>query len=281
LWAAFAALLQRYTGQEDVMVGSPVANRGRPEIEGLIGFFVNTLVLRLDLAGEPSFLDLLERAHEVARGAFAHQDLPFERLVEELQPERSLSHTPLFQVLFMLQSAPAAAPTDSSDLRLSVLDVEGTTAKFDLMLSVVERRDGLQCVWELSRDLFEPPTALRMARHFETLLRGAVATPGRRAAELPLLTDAERAQLFAEWVDTAVERAPVASVAALFEARVERLPDAVAVVSDELRLSYRELDRRAEALARGLAERGAGCGAAVAVCLERTPELAVAVLGVL
>jgi amino acid adenylation domain-containing protein len=280
LLAAFCALLQRYCGEDDVVVGSPVANRSRPEIEGLVGFFVNTLVLRLDLAGEPSFLALLERARDEVRSAFAHQDVPFERLVEELHPERSLSRTPLFQVMFTLQSAPAA-PADPPGLRLDAMEVPGVTAKFDLSLTLVERGDGLYGVWEFSRDLFDAPTVLRLAGHLETFLRAAVADPARRAVELPLLSAAERAQLATEWTDTAAARAPGWSIPGLFRAQAARTPEAVAVSCAGQALTYRALDAWAGRIAARLRREGAEVDALVALCAERSLALVAGLLGIL
>ena len=180
LLAAFGTLLYRYTGEDDILIGTPIANRNFAEIEGLIGFFVNTLVLRTNLSGHPSFRQMLSRVREVALSAYAHQDLPFEQLVESLQPERSLSHTPLFQVMFVLQNAPM--PDESiPGLTLTPLAVETTSAKFDLTLSLTQTQLGLSGSWEYNTDLFDAATIARMTGHFETLLTAIVANPAQQA----------------------------------------------------------------------------------------------------
>ena len=191
LLAAFQTLLYRYTGQEDICIGSPIANRNRSETEGLIGFFVNTLVLRTDMSENPSFQELLGRVREVALGAYAHQDLPFEQLVEALQPERSLSHQPLFQVMFALQNAPMPA-LELPDLTLSSLKIDSGTAKFDLTLSMEDTEQGLVGSLEYNTDLFDAATITRILKHFQTLLEGIVANPEQRLLALPLLTQPER-----------------------------------------------------------------------------------------
>src|SRR5688572_10377853 len=203
LLAGFQSLLARYTGQEEIVVGTPIANRTRGEVEGLIGFFVNTLVLRTDLSGEVSFRQLLGRVRETALGAYTHQDVPFEQLVEELRPERDLSHTPLFQVMFVLQNTPPQG-LELPGLSLAVQAVESVTAKFDLTLSIAEGEEGLGATFEYNTDLFEERTMARLGRHFEVLLAGIVADPGQSLGELPLLNDEERRQLVVEWNETAV-----------------------------------------------------------------------------
>ena len=280
LLAAFQTLLSRYTGQADILVGSPIANRNREEIEGLIGFFVNTLVLRTDLSGDPTFRELLGRVSEVALGAYAHQDLPFEKLVEGVQPERSLSHTPLFQVMFILQNAPRQA-LELPDLRLSPLAVESGTSKFDVTLSMVERADGLTASWEYNTDLFEAATAARMLRHFQTLLEGILADPEQRLSRLPLLTEAERRQLLVEWNNTRADYPQHQAIHRLFEAQVERTPDAMAVAFEDRQLTYRELNARANQLAHHLRKLGVGPEVLVGICLERSLEMVVGLLGIL
>jgi acyl carrier protein len=190
LLAAFQSLLHHYTGRDDILVGSDIANRSRVEIEGLIGFFSNMLVLRTDLSGDPSFRELLGRVREVTLGAYAHQDLPFEKLVDELRPERDLSHNPLFQVVFTLQNAPKPLP-DLPGLTLSPLHIENTTAKFDLVLNMWETEQGLTGSMQYNTDLFEATTMARMLRHFENLLRSIVAQPGVRLSALEMLSDEE------------------------------------------------------------------------------------------
>ncbi|MEA2172671.1 MAG: hypothetical protein QOD00_263, partial [Blastocatellia bacterium] len=188
LLAAFQTLLYRYTGQEDILTGSPIANRNRAELESLIGFFINTLVLRTNMSGDPTFLDLLERVREVCLGAYAHQDLPFEKLVEEMQPERNMSHSPLFQVMFVLQNAPRPS-LELQDLRLSHVAADAGTAMFDISLSMEETQDGLFGTWEYSTDLFEAETIQRMSTHFQTLLAAIIREPQARLHQLPLLTE--------------------------------------------------------------------------------------------
>jgi amino acid adenylation domain-containing protein len=280
LLAALQALLGRYTGQADVSVGSPVANRNRAETEGLIGFFVNTLVLRTDLSGNPTFRELLGRVRAVALGAYAHQDLPFEQLVGALQPERDLSRSPLFQVLFVLQNAPLPA-LRLGQLTLSPVEVEGGTAKFDLTLSLMDTGQGLEGALEYNTDLFDAATVARMAEHFQTLLAGIAADAGQRLADLPLLAEAERRQLLVEWNATAAPFPADACLHELFERQVERGPEAVALVCQEEQLSYAELNARANRLAHHLRERGVGPEARVGLCLERGVEMVVAVLAVL
>jgi amino acid adenylation domain-containing protein len=278
--AAFEALLGRYTSQDCLLVGTPVANRNWAEIEGLIGFFVNTLVLRADLGGDPEFRHVVERVREATLDAQAHQDLPFEKLVEALQPERALSHTPLVQVMLVFQGAPAGLPLPSG-LTVDVLEPEIRSAKVDLTFSVQEERDGgLKLDLQYSTDLFDPATMRRMAGHFETLLTGAVHRPYLRLSELPLLTAPEVDQILVEW-NGEPGVPPVRCVHELFALQAERTPDAPAVRFEEEVLTYRELETRAEALARHLRRSGSGRERTVAVCFERSPAMVVAILGVL
>jgi amino acid adenylation domain-containing protein len=280
LLAAFQTLLHRYTGQDDITVGSPVAGRTRAELEGLIGFFVNTLILRTDLSGNPTFRELLGGVREMALGAYAHQDLPFERLVEELQPQRSLSHPPLFQVMFTLQNAPRQTLV-LPGLTLRRLEVNSGTAKFDLTLSMAESADGLRGVWEYNTDLFVAATIYRLADHFRTLLEGLVAHPDQHLAELPLLTATERQQILVEWNATQASYPKDACIHELFEAQVERTPDTVAVVCEGAQLTYRELNARANQLAHYLQALGVGPERLVGICVERSLELVVGLLGIL
>ena len=290
LLSAFALLLKRYTGQEDIVVGSPIAGRNRGEVEGLIGFFVNTLVLRTDVSGDPSFRELLERVKEVALGAYAHQDLPFEKLVEELQPERSLGHTPLFQVMLVLQNAPGGE-VELPGLKLTPLDgggggesgrgaSEGGTAKFELTLTMVETREGLRGAVNYNRDLFDGTTIERMMQHWSRLLEAVAGDATQRLSELPMLSRAERQQLLVEWNDTASDYARELSVAQMFEQQVERDAAAVALVCGTERISYGELNERANQLAHYLRARGVGAETLVCVYLERSVELVVALLAV-
>ena len=283
LLAAFLTLLHRYGGQRDVAVGTPIAGRTRVELEGLVGFFVNTLVLRTDLGGQPSFRELLGRVREVTLGAYAHQDLPFERLVEELQPARDLARSPLFQVMFVLQNAPMPS-FETERLRMAPLEWEGGIAKFDLTLSMQETPHGLRGVLEYNTDLFEAATVERMAGHFRRLLEGVVEDPDRRLAELPLLTEVEREQLLGEWSQGPahdVAASVGASVEALFAGEAARQPEAVALVYGDRNLTYGELERRSNQLARHLRSLGVREETLVGLCLERSPELVVCVMAVL
>ncbi|MBG1270577.1 non-ribosomal peptide synthetase, partial [Nostoc sp. WHI] len=280
LLAAFDTLLYRYTGQADILVGSPIANRNYSEIEGLIGFFVNTLVLRTDLSGNPSFGELLKRVREMTLAAYAHQDLPFEGLVEVLQPERNLSHTPVFQVMFALQNAPMSEMV-LPELTLSSLILENQTAKFDLSLTLESTGDGLVGSWEYNTDLFEAATISRMTGHFQTLLSGIVAHPEQPISQLPLLTASEQEQLLFEWNDTQTEYPQDRCIHQLFEEQVERTPDAVAVVFADQQLTYRELNTRANQLAHYLQTLGVKPDVLVGICVERSLEMVVGVLGIL
>lgn len=279
LLAAFQTLLHRYTGQEDIAVGSVIANRTRAEIEGLIGFFVNTLVLRADLSGNPSFREVMARVRKVALEAYGHQDLPFEKLVEEFNPDRKLSRTPLFQVMFVFQNAPR------SDLELRGLEVKSVrtnsdTAKFDLTLSVVEEAGELKASLEYNTDLFEAGTIARMLGHFQRLLKDIVADPERRLSELAILTEAERRQIVVEWNDTGRVYPKDKCIHELFEAQVERTPDALAVVFEDRQLTYRELNAKANQLAHYLKKRGVGLEVLVGLCVERSVEMVVALLAI-
>jgi len=280
LLAAFQALLSRYTGQDDIVVGSPIAGRTRAEVEPLIGFFINTLVLRADLSGEPTFRELVRRVREVTLGAYTHQDVPFEKLVEELEPRRDLSRSPLFQVMFVLQNAPMPE-LSLGNLKICPLEVESTTAKFDLTLLLEETEDGIQGALEYNTDLFDPATVERMAGHLETLLAGVVEAPEQRVSEIPILTAAERQQLLVTWNDTRAEYPRDLCVHALFEAQVERTPDAAAVIFEGQELSYRELNRRANQLAYHLRTLGVGPEVLVGLCVERSVEMVVGILGIL
>ncbi|HYO13481.1 MAG TPA: amino acid adenylation domain-containing protein, partial [Thermoanaerobaculia bacterium] len=280
LLAGFQALLCRLGGGEDVAAGSPVANRNRFETEPLIGFFVNTLVLRLDLSGNPGFNELTRRAREVTLGAYAHQDLPFEKLVEELAPRRDPSRTPLFQVMLSLQNTPAE-PLEMPDFRMVPLEVDTATSKFDLSLNLKETAGGMRAVLEHDLDLFDRATVERIVERFRTLLAGAVADPLRPLWELPFLPETERREVLA-WSRTATE--PEGGERCLHEliaARAALMPDAVALESAEESLSYRELVARARGLARRLRELGAGPEVPVGLCMPRSPLGVVGLLAIL
>ena len=280
LLAGFDTLLYRYTGQSDILVGTPIANRNHSEIERLIGFLVNTLVMRTDLSADPSFSSLLVRVREMALSAYAHQDLPFEMLVEALQPQRNLSHTPLFQVAFVFQNAPNSQ-VELTGLTVSPLVVESTTAKFDLTLAMENTGTGLVGVWEYNTDLFDSSTIERMASHFVTLLEGIVANPFERISQLPLLREVEQQQLLIEWNDTQVDYPHDLCIHELFEEQVERDPDAVAVVFEEQQLTYDELNCRANQLAQYLRSLGVSADVLVGLCVERSLEMIVGLLAIL
>ncbi|HEY7424336.1 MAG TPA: amino acid adenylation domain-containing protein [Gemmataceae bacterium] len=280
LLAAFQTLLQRYSGQDDFCVGSPIAGRDRPEMKGLVGFFVNTLVLRADLTGNPSFGELLGRVRETCLGAYAHQELPFERLVEELRPQRDLSRSPLFQALFTFDLE-SEARLELPGLTLEFSEVDTGTAKFDLSLYLRESAAGLRGYLEYDTDLFEGETAARMVGHWQTLLDAAITEPSLPLSELPLLTEAERRRLLLEWNDTCAPLPAQQCLHQLIEAQVERTPDAIALIHGEDRLSYQELNRRANRLAHHLRAQGVGPDQLVGVCLERSAEMVVALLGIL
>ena len=285
LLAAFQTLLYRYTGQTDIAVGSPIANRNRSEVESLIGFFVNSLVLRTRLDSNPTFQTLLERVREVALGAYAHQDLPFERLVEALQPERDLSRNPLFQVVFALQNAPVKA-LEMPDLTLSPVDFDPGTTRFDLEFHMSDRSqglggeqtDGLSVLAVYNTDLFDTATIARMLAHFQTLLESIVAHPEQRIANLPLLTVAEQ-QLLIDWNNTQVNYAQDRCIHELFEAQAEQTPEAIAIVF-EAQLTYRELNYRANQLAHYLQHLGVGPEVLVGICVDRV-EMIVGLLAIL
>ncbi|MFL6289704.1 MAG: amino acid adenylation domain-containing protein, partial [Thermoanaerobaculia bacterium] len=279
LLGAFQALVSRYTGQEDVVVGSPIANRTRSELEGLIGFFVNTLVLRTDLGGDPSGVALLSGVRETALGAYAHQDLPFEYLVEKLQPQRDLSRNPLFQLMFNLLNAPVER-VESAGLSLSSLQSSGSTALFDFQVYLTETPQGLSMAWEYATDLFDAATVERLARHFGNLLAGIASHPEARLSELPLLDPEERSQLLVEWNETSRDL-PAGLVHEWIAAQAARTPEAVAVTFGAESLTYGELDRRANGLAWRLRDQGVGPEVRVGIALERSLEMVVAVLGVL
>ncbi|MCP4661907.1 MAG: amino acid adenylation domain-containing protein, partial [bacterium] len=282
----FKALVARITGREDVAVGTPIAGRNRREIEDLIGFFVNTLVLRTGVSGDTTFRELLGRVRRTALDAYAHQDLPFDYLVEELEPERDLSSTPLFQVMFALQNAPQAN-LDLPGLTLRPAAAEGgTTAKFDLTVALQESEMGVVGALEYSTDLFDDTTMERLFAHYQRLLAGAVADPGKRLVELPLVGAAERHQLLAEWNVTGRRYPRETSLGELFEARVKEAPEAVAAVfgrsgAPDASLSYGELNARANRLAHHLRRLGVGPETRVGLAVERSLELIVATVGII
>ncbi|WP_064746519.1 non-ribosomal peptide synthetase [Lysobacter antibioticus] len=280
--AAFQTLLMRYSGQTDQICGVGLANRGRPELEPMIGFFINTLAMRHDLSGDPSFAELLARVKDGTIGAFSHQDLPIERLIESLDLDRALSHTPLFQVMLFFQNFPAgAAPTAELELRSVSFDaVNQGTARTDLSLFASEDAGELRLFFEYASALFDHATIAAFARHFVQLLRSAVAEPQRRIGELEILDADERERLLYANNDTALDL-PQQALHTAFEAQAAQRPQAIAVEQGDIRLSYAQLDAQADAVARALAARGIGRGDLVGLLVERTPRMLAALLGTL
>ena len=280
LLSVFQILLHRYSGQEDILVGTPAANRGRVELEGLVGFFVNTLVMRARLGGAPTFREVLARARDTTLSAYSHQDVPFEKLVEVLQPRRDPSRTPLIQAVFALE-------LEQPRWRLPGLSVEPSeletgTAQFELTLTLAAAPDGgLRGTLNFNSDLFEASTARRMAEHFRTLAAGLVADPGQRISRVPLWDEEERRRVLVEWNATAVEYPRDRTLHELFEERAAREPGRIALLAGEQALSYGELERWANRLARRLWAAGVGPETRVAICLERSPELVVGLLAIL
>ncbi len=282
--AVFNVLLHRYSRQDDICIGYPVANRNRAEIEGLIGFFVNTLVLRTRLAPEQSFGSLLKRVREAVLDADAHQDLPFEKLVEELRPERNLTHSPLFQVMFAFYNADdsgGGGGLNLPNLQTSVITSQSHTAKFDLSVDLMARDDHLFGVAEYNTDLFDRATIERMVGHYGVLLEAVVADPQAQIKDLPLLSEAERHQLLVEWNDTETEFPSDRCIHELFEEQVARRPDAVAVAFEDRQLTYSDLNGRANQLAHYLRSLGVKPNTLVGICVERSLEMVVGLLGIL
>lgn len=280
LMAAFKVLLYRYTGQEDVIVGLPISIRTHAELEALIGMFVNTLVLRTSLSDAPSFRELLARVREGALGAYAHQELPFELLVKETQPQRNLGNTPIFQVLFDYQNAPMPA-LDLTGLELTRFEIDSGTSKYDLTLELAEVGDIVQGWFEYNSDLFDRDRIARMAAHFQTLLEAVVHDPGQSISTLPLMTREEQQQVLVEWNATEADYPLSQSIHEVFEAQVERTPDNVALVFEGQKLSYDELNQQVNKLAHYLIKCGVTPGTFVAVCLERSFESVVALIAIL
>ncbi|HEU4837374.1 MAG TPA: amino acid adenylation domain-containing protein, partial [Pyrinomonadaceae bacterium] len=278
--AAFKALLRRYTSQDDISIGTPITNRRQLETEDLIGFFLNTLVLRTDLSGNPSFQQLLGNVREVALSGFAHQDIPFEKLVEEVGPQRDLSRSALFQVMFVCRSAGQEDNHDLNGLVTQPISLDTSTAKFDLTFFVEETPNNWHTAIEYNMDLFEPASAERVLQHFQALLESALNDPERPLSDLPLLTDAERQQMIVEWNDTATKVDKFA-VHELLEAQARVIPDACAIVCEDQYLTYNGLNSAANKMAHYLQRLGAGRETLVGVCMERSVEMVVALLGIL
>ncbi|AKV65522.1 non-ribosomal peptide synthetase [Microcystis panniformis] len=284
LLAALNTLLFRYSGQDDILIGTPTANRNRQEIEPLIGFFVNTLVLRNSLEGNPTFSGLLQQARNVVLEAYANQDVPFEQVVDGLEIERSLSYNPLFQVMFALQNAPLNA-LELPNLKAQYLAVENQRIKFDLslVLEEIETEKGayLEGFWEYDSDLFTPERITRMVGHFQTLLKGIVANPQQTVGELPLLTESEEQQLLVEWNQTQTSYPDHYCIHQLFEEQVVKTPDAIAVIDGEKSLTYEQLNQKANQLAYYLQNLGVKTEDLVGICIERSVLMIIGLLGIL
>ncbi|MBP0040318.1 MAG: amino acid adenylation domain-containing protein [Roseofilum sp. SID1] len=280
LLAAFSTLLYRYSSQDDILIGSPIANRDRQEVEPLMGCFVNTLVLRTQFPEEITFEQLLAQVREVTLEAYTHQNVPFEQVVDALQPERNLSHSPLFQVMFVLQNA-GALSCDLPGVSFERLSSQIATSRFDLTLSMEETDKGILGYWEYATDLFDAATIARMTGHLQVLLEAIAANPQQKIAELPLLTEPERHQLLVEWNNTATDYPRDKCIHQLFEEQAERTPDAIAIVFAEEQLTYQELNQKANQLARYLQRLGVQPEALVGICIERSLELIVGILGIL
>ncbi len=278
LLAAFQTLLYRYTEDSDIVVGTPAANRKRVETESLIGFFVNTVVVRTDLSGEPTFRQLLSRVREAALGAYANQDVPFEKLLDELNPPRRRSHSPIFQTMFVLLNAPRDV-FDVPGLNAEVVEVETGASQFDLVMEIADRPAEMIVRLAYCTDLFEPATARRMLGHFETLLRAAVEDPDVPLSRLPLLTDAERQTLLVDWNATAAEY-PESSADQLFEAHAAKTPHAIAATQETRQWTYTELSRQSDRIARHLRKLGVWPVALVAIYVERSLEMLAGLLGI-
>jgi amino acid adenylation domain-containing protein len=279
LLTAFQAVLARYTNQTDIIVGTPIAGRNHPDIEEVVGFFANTLVLRTDLAGNPTFLELLQRVKNVAIQAYAHQDLPFGKLVAELQPERNLSYPPVFQVMFALEKAHDSIQR-LNGLKLAPVEIENPVSKFDLSLEVLETDDALKCTFEYNTDLFHMDSIRRIAASFELTLQSMTADPEQRVADYPLLKKEERDRILFEWNETSAF-VPDHCVHELIAEQTRKTPDRAAIEYLSQTLSYGELEQRANQLARYLSKRGVCRASFVGVLLDRSPDMLMALLGIL
>lgn len=280
LLAAFQTLLHRYSGQEDIIVGTPIAGRNQIETEGLIGFFVNSLAIRTNLSDNPNFQQLLARVREITLVAYDHQDLPLEKLVEELQPERDLSRSPLFQVMFVFHNTPSQS-WELPGLTITPLEVHSGTSKFDLTLDLQETSEGIKGGIEYNTDLFKSTTIARMANHFQTLLESIVANPQQHILNLSLLTATEQHQLLVEWNKTQTDYPKDICIHELFEEQVAKTPSAVAVIFDEQQFTYQQLNHRANQLAHYLKLLGVKPEISVGICIERSLDLIVGLLGIL
>ena len=284
LLATFTTLLFRYSHQEDILIGTPVANRNRQEIEPLMGFFVNTLVMRNSLQGNPTFWELLQQVRQSVLGAYANQDVPFEKVVDVLQIERSLSYNPLFQVMFALQNAPLG-DLNLPGLKATSLAVENVRVKFDLSLVLeeteTEKGTYLEGFWEYSSDLFTAERITRLVGHFQTLLKGIVTNPQQQVGELPLLMEAEKQQLLVDWNQTESPYPKNKCIHQLFEEQVTKNPDAIAIIYEQESLSYQQLNQKANQLAHYLQSLGVKLDELVGICVERSPLFIIGILGIL
>jgi amino acid adenylation domain-containing protein len=280
LLAAFQVIAARYTGQEDIIVGSPIANRNRAEIEGLIGYFLNTLTLRANLSGNPTFREVMSRVREVSLAAYANQDVPYEKLVEELRPARDQSYNPVFQTMFVFQNAPAPA-LKTNDLVISPFEIDAGISKFDLTMNLEDSPDGI-CGWiEYATDLFDDAAIDRLIGHYKTVLAAAVENPDRPISLLQMLTHGERKQLLEEWNNTRTDYPRNLCIHQLFEAQAARHPDSTAVTCGKESLTYSQLNDRANRLAQHLQGLGVQTGRLVAICVERSVDMVVGLLGIL
>jgi len=280
LLAAFNILLYRHTDQEDILIGSPIANRNRAELEGMLGLFVNTLVLRNNLSGNPSFRKLLHRVREVTLDAYGHQDLPFEMLVEELQPERDLRRNPLYEIMFVLQNTPGSVE-EASGLTLRTLEFDSGTAQLDIFLSMSESEEGLTGCLEYNTDIFDSTTITQFINNFQTLLENIVANPEQHLSELSLLSACEQEKLLFQFNQTCADYPQDVSLHQLFEQQVELTPNYVALISDSEEITYRQLNHRVNQLSHYLHKQGVTKETLVALCLERDLDMIVGILAIL
>jgi len=280
LLTAFKIILFRHSGQEEILIGSPIAGRNREEIEGLIGFFANTLVLRSDLSGNPAFLDVLKQVKETSLEAYNHQDLPFEQLVEALQPDRNLSTSPLFQVLFVFQNA-AMHDLKFSGLTLEPMKIKTGTSKFDLLLSMSERSGEIRGVFEYNTDLYDASTIERLKNQFTVLIQGITKNPDQPITQLPLLTDTQQEQIISKWNETTSPQEIKTCVHHLFEKQVEQTPGAIAVIFEDEEITYRELNHRSNQVAHYLIASGITPDTPVGISVSRSMEMIIGVLGIL
>ena len=279
LLALFNTLIKRYTEKDDIVVGSPVANRSHPEIEGLIGFFVNTIALRTDLSGDPTFRELLQRVRQTTIAGVSNQELPFDQLVELLHPERTEAYSPLVQVLLVFRN-PSGMTAELPGLSVSEFKIDNGTSKFDLSLYLAEGPEGLSCMYEYSTDLFNADRIERMAGHLQVLMESVALDPGKRLSELSILTAEEQRELLVDWNETSANYPRGLALAQLVEAQAKRTPDATSAVYGKQKLTYRELNARANQLARKLSSLGAGPDKVVGLYVERSTDLVVALLAI-